>query len=101
MMQTYLRGGRGRVLWLTLPLPRDQRRVAIFSAVNRAIMRAGAGLAGVAILRMDLLFSPRGYQEAITYRGHEVDVREPDGIHLNVSGAAIAAATIIRALRAR
>ena len=101
MIRTYLRGGRGRVLWLTLPTPRDPRRVVIFAAVNRAIVRAAAGVDGVTILRMDRLFSPNGYQESIVYRGRAVDLREPDGIHLNVSGTAIAATVISRVLRSR
>ena len=50
---------------------------------------------------MDRLFSPTGYQESIVYRGRAVDVREPDGIHLNVSGTAIAATVISRVLRSR
>jgi lysophospholipase L1-like esterase len=100
MMQTYLRGGRGRVFWLTLAVPRDPRRVPIFAAVNSAILRAADGLAGVTILRMDQLFSPHGYEDAISWRGHAVRVREPDGIHLNVSGTAIAASVIKQALGA-
>ncbi len=101
MMRSYLRRGRGRVIWLTLPVPRDQRRVQIFAAVNHAILRAAAGLDGVTIMRMDTLFSPGGYQETISYRGNEVDVREPDGIHLNVSGTAIAAKAIVDELLRR
>jgi lysophospholipase L1-like esterase len=101
MMQTYLRRGRGRVLWLTLAVPRDPRRVPIFAAVNRAVQLAARGVAGVTIMRMDQLFSPHGYQETIRYRGHDVNVREPDGIHLNVSGTAIAATAIVQALRER
>jgi hypothetical protein len=33
-------------------------------------------------------------------RGHDVHLREPDGVHLNVSGTAIAATAVARALRA-
>jgi len=101
MMRTYLRRGRGRVIWLTLPVPRDPRRVAIFAAVNHAIVRAATGMRGVTIMRMDELFSPNGYRETIAYRGDVVDVREPDGIHLNVAGTAIAAAAIVSELRGR
>ena len=101
MMRTYLRRGRGRVIWLTLPVPRDPRRVPIFAAVNRAAVLAADGLAGVTVLRMDALFSPSGrYQSTISYRGRDVDVREPDGVHLNVSGTAIAARAVVKALRA-
>ncbi|MCW3016412.1 MAG: hypothetical protein JWO02_3504 [Solirubrobacterales bacterium] len=98
-MRTYLRQGRGRVFYLTIPAPRDDGRAIIVAAVNRAIVRAGEGLAGVQILRMDLLFSPNGFREVMRYRGRDVDVREPDGIHLNVSGTAIAAQVVAQALR--
>lgn len=100
-MVTYRRQGRGRVFWLTVPAPKDPRRVPTFDAVNTAIVRAAQGLAGVRVLRMDLLFSPSGYSESIRYHGKNVPVREPDGIHLNVAGTRIAAAVVAHALRAR
>jgi hypothetical protein len=99
MMRTYLRGGRGRVLWLTLPLPRGATRLPITNAVNAAILRAAVGLGGVRVLRMDRLFSPNGFQETIRYRGRNIPVRTPDGIHLNVPGTAIAAKVVFDALR--
>ncbi len=100
MMQTYLRGGNGRVVWLMLPAPRGERLTPIFEAVNRAVLRAGDGLAGVTVLRTDLLFSPGGYRDVMRWRGREVRIREPDGVHLNVSGTAIAAEAIVRAIAA-
>jgi len=99
MMRTYRRGGRARVVWLTVPLPRGTARPPITNAVNAAILRAAAGLDGVRVLRMDLLFSPNGFQEVIRYRGRDIAVRTADGIHLNVAGTAIAAKVIAEALR--
>ena len=101
IMQTYARGGKGRVLWLTLPLPRDDQRRASTSAVNSAMLTAAEGLAGVKILRLDLLFTPDGYRDVIRYRGRDVAVRDADGIHLNVAGTAIAAKVIADELRHR
>ena len=60
-MLTYLRGGRGRVFWLTPPLPRSAPRATIAAAVNGAVLRAAAGLAGVTVVRVDRFFSPNGY----------------------------------------
>ncbi len=100
MMQMYLRGGRGRIVWLTLPAPRGERLTPIFDAVNRAVVRAGAGLPGATVLRIDLLFSPDGYRDVMRWRGASVRVREPDGVHLNVAGTAIAATAIARAIAA-
>ncbi len=99
MMRTYRRHGRGRVLWLTLPMPRDARHVPVFGAVNRAILRAADGLSAVKVVRMDLLFTPAGYREVMRYRGKNVRVREIDGVHLSISGTAIAATAIARELR--
>jgi lysophospholipase L1-like esterase len=100
-MQAYPHAGAARVLWLTLPLPRSDARRAITSAVNGAIVAAAAGVAGVRVLRMDLVFTPDGYREVMRYRGRDVDVRDVDGVHLNVAGTAIAAKIVAKALRER
>jgi hypothetical protein len=97
-MLTYARGLMGRVFVFTIPAPRDPGRARINSAVNAAIVRAARGLAGVHVLRMDLLFSPHGFREVIRYGGQDIDVREADGTHLNVSGTAIEARIVARAL---
>ncbi len=96
---TYARRGLGRVFALTIPAPRDARRAVITIAVNTAIVRAAQGLASVRVLRMDLVFSPDGYREVIRYGGADVDVRESDGTHLNVSGTAIEARIVAAAIR--
>lgn len=100
LARTYRRHGRGHVLWLTLPAPRYPPRARIAAAVNAAIVRAGSGMSGVTVVRIDEIFSPDGYRETIRYRGRDVAVREPDGIHLNISGTAIAAKVIARGIRA-
>ncbi len=99
LMQIYARNGRGRVLWLTIPLPRAERRIPPALAVNAAIVAAGAGLPNVRVLRMDTVFTPDGYQDVIRYRGRDVAVRDVDGVHLNVAGTAIAASIVAQALR--
>jgi hypothetical protein len=97
MMLSY--GRRGRIVWLTIPAPRDPRRVPIVDAVNAAIVRASHGLDRVRILRIDLLFSPRGYRANMRYRGRTVRVRAPDGVHLNVTGTKIAARAVAQHVR--
>ncbi len=98
IMRVYLEDGHARVIYLTIPAPRAARGGPITAAVNGAIVQAAAGLAGVRVLRMDLLFSPHGYQPSIRYRGREVDVRAPDGVHLDVAGTAIEAEQVVNAL---
>ena len=99
MMATYRRKGEGRVLWLTLPLPRGGPLTATMTAVNGAIVRAAAGMKNVSVLRMDSLFTPNGFADVIRYRGRYIRVRTADGIHLNVSGTAIAAGVIAAAIK--
>ena len=98
IMQTFLRDGRGRVVWLTPPEPRWGARAEITHVVNVAVERAAAGLKGVEVIRIDLMFSPNGYQDVMTYRGRQVRVRESDGVHLSVAGTAIAAKAVVKAI---
>ena len=98
-MRTYLREGKGRVIWLTMPIPKGPRVIA--DAVNQAIVTAGTGIERVTVLRLDQFFSPDGFREVMPYRGRDVRVREVDGIHLNVAGTAIAAKLVAAALRAK
>jgi hypothetical protein len=97
MMRTYRRGGQGRVLWLTLPLPRGPRDLA--DAVNLSVLRAADGLDRVEVLRLHDVFTPDGFRETMPYRGRVIDVREADGIHLNITGQVIAARIVAAALR--
>jgi lysophospholipase L1-like esterase len=101
MMNTYRRAGRARVYWLTLPAPRDDARQEIARSVNAAIeVAAQPYRAHVRVLQMDDLFTPGGrYRDAMTVAGRQEIVREGDGIHLNRTGADVAAGTVLDALR--
>jgi len=98
-MLTYRRKGRGRVIWLTLPIPKGPREIA--DAVNLSIVAASAGLPRVTVLHLDQVFTPDGFREVMPYRGRNVRVRAADGIHLNVAGTAIAAKLVAAELRKR
>jgi hypothetical protein len=100
IMRTYLRRGSARVVWLTPPEPRHGPRAAITHAVNVAVERAAQGLAGVTVIRVDLMFGGSTYRDVVRYRGRDVRVREPDGVHLNVAGTAIVAKAVADAIRA-
>lgn len=99
MMLTYLQNGRGRVFWLTLPLPRAAIRTALSRVVNLVVQRAAVGLPGVTVVRLDQVFTPVGYTEMYRYQGRNVSVREVDGIHLNVQGQAIAGEIVAGLIR--
>lgn len=102
LIATYRRGGDARVYWLTIPMPRDGSRQEITRAVNAAIA-AAAEAAGDGVEVVDLVepFTPGGeYRDAIEVDGRERIVREPDGIHLNADGAAVAADLVQQAVDA-
>jgi hypothetical protein len=100
MMNTYRRGGRARVYWLTLPAPRDKDRQEVARSVNAAIeVAAQPYRAQVRVLDMDELFTPGGrYRDAMEVDGRREIVREPDGIHLNGQGAELAADAVMEAV---
>jgi hypothetical protein len=100
MMNTYRRGGRARVYWLTLPAPRESDRQEIARAVNAAIeVAAQPYRAHVRVLDMEALFTPGGrYRDAMTVGGRPQIVREPDGIHLNTRGAGLASDAVVEAV---
>lgn len=102
MMRSYLRGGRGRVIWLTLPAPRGGNFATVFRGVNEAILLAASRFRDDQVTVLDLrkTFTPGGaYRGSIRWNGQTRQVRQSDGVHLNTAGASIAAELIIRQLR--
>ncbi len=93
MMRSYLRAGRGRVYWLLLPTPRGATFRRVFRGVNAAIEQAARHFDETEVRLLDLrrTFTPGG-----RFRPR---YRQDDGVHLNRSGASIAANVILRALR--
>ena len=101
MMRSYLRGGRSRVYWLTLPTPRGEAFARVYRAVNAAIRRAGSRVgAGVRVIDLVPVFTPGGrFRQYVPFRGRTVNARQPDGVHLSTAGASIAATLLIDQLR--
>jgi lysophospholipase L1-like esterase len=97
MVASYRRRGAARVYWVTLPAPRKANFARVFRAVNAALRLAEPALAGGGrIIDTGRVFTPGGrFRSTI---GGRV-VRQPDGVHLNVRGASIAAGLVIRELR--
>jgi hypothetical protein len=101
MMTSYARRGAGSVYWATLPAPRSASFRRVYRAVNAALRDAARRHPGeVHLIRLARFFTP-GYRfrQSVRWHGRVVSVRQADGVHLNVSGASIAAALIIRAMR--
>jgi lysophospholipase L1-like esterase len=94
MMRTYER--TGVVYWCLLPAPRDGNFRRVFVAVNRALHIAQRHT-DARLLDLPKTFTP-GYRfrQTITWHGRTVSVRQDDGVHLNTTGASIAATLMIR-----
>ena len=101
MMASYGRRGRTRVYWLLLPTPRGGFFRKTFPAVNAGIRRAAArARRTVRVIDLVDVFTPGGrYRDTMPVGGRERRVRQADGVHLNTTGAALAASVIIRTLR--
>jgi len=100
MMKAYTAKGR-LVYWLTLPAPDDETRFVTYAAVNYALSQAALRHDRVRLLDMVELFTPGyEYRRRMRIDGERVAVREPDGVHLNRAGAALAVRAVRRALRA-
>ena len=101
MMETYRQRGAARVYWLQLPLPRDSDLREVARTVNAGIEVAGEPFrAQVRVLDMAALFTPGGaYRDSMTVDGRKQIVRENDGIHLNQTGAEVAADPVLAAIR--
>ena len=99
MMRTYVDGGKRALVWLNVPIPRNEERRPIAQAVNVALARAVMGVQRAAVLDVAEIFTPGGvYRDAMTVRGRSVRVREADGVHLSPAGASIAARAVIEQL---
>jgi lysophospholipase L1-like esterase len=100
MMDAYARGGRGSVLWMTLPAPRDDRRLEIARSVNAAVAAAASTRPSVTLVDVAGTISPGGAFRWRLKPGGPL-VRERDGVHLTPAGGAIAARLVEDALPAR
>jgi hypothetical protein len=101
MMNTYRQGGAARVYWLTLPLPREHARQEVAHAVNAAIDVASVPYRSTTrVVDMEPLFTPDNrYRDAMSVGGRNQIVRDPDGIHLNDTGAEVAAGVVLDAVK--
>jgi uncharacterized protein len=102
MMSTYRRGGAARVYWITVPTPRDPKRLPIERSVNAAIgVAAQPWRAQVDVVDTIPIFTPGDrYRDAMPIDGVDTLVRESDGIHLNQRGASLLADVMLERLRA-
>jgi lysophospholipase L1-like esterase len=101
MMRSYRRGSAGRVYWLTLPAPRGGSFRTVFGPVNAAIRQAARDTRSVRVIPIDRIFTPGFvFRDTLLWGGRTVSVRQGDGVHLNNTGASIAARKTIARMRA-
>ncbi len=97
MMNTYRAKGAARVYWVKLMTPRSKARADIGRVVNAAIdVAAEPWKTQVRLIDTIAVFTPKGYRDAMPIDGEETIVRQPDGIHLNDTGAAFLADIVIK-----
>lgn len=100
MMNTYRRGGRTRVYWITVPTAREAARAKIGRVVNAAVeVAAQPWRDQVSIVDTVPIFTPGArYRDAMPVGGRQTIVRESDGIHLNEAGAGLLAQRMVALL---
>ena len=76
IMQTFLREGRGRVVWMTPPEPRWGPRAADHARGQHRGRARGRGLKDVKVIRIDQMLNPSGYP-TYHYRGRESGCASP------------------------
>ena len=69
--------------------------------MNAGLRLAARGLADdVRLIELDKVFTPGGrFRDSMEIDGKRVRVRQRDGVHLNATGAALAARLVVGALR--
>lgn len=98
-MRVWSRGGR-RVYWLSLPPARDRAWSRANAQINLALRRAAASVPGARFLDVLGPITDHGrYADFVPVHGQPTLVREPDGIHLTMSGSAIVAGEVLAVLR--
>lgn len=100
MMETYRRGGAGRIYWLLIPNSNNAARNRTTKVVNTTIKLAAAGYgAQVRVVDLAEIFTPGGrYRSSMEVDGRPQVVRDPDGTHLNDVGGRVAADAVRKVL---
>lgn len=92
----------GRVIWMTLPTPRDRGLARGFRRVNRAVRRAVALEEGGELLDLVPPITPGWrYRRGMRLGGERVFLRQMDGVHLWGAGVRIAVDMSLAALDTR
>jgi hypothetical protein len=84
--------GAHRVYWLSLPPSRNPVWAYDDGRINAALQAAAKQVPGVEYVNVLGPITNHGhYTDTVLYAGHYLVIREPDGVHLNVTGSNIVA----------
>jgi hypothetical protein len=89
-----------RVYWLSLPPARDAQWAFDFSRINAAIATAAQGTPGARYMNILGPITDHGkYVDYARIGGQWTLIREPDGLHLNMTGSQVVANEMVPILR--
>jgi hypothetical protein len=99
-MRIWAQGGVGRVYWLSVPPSRDSSWAYDDAQINVALQRAAAQVPGAEYLNVLGRVTDHGrYADFVTNPGQPPElVREPDGVHLNITGSDLVAQEVLPTL---
>lgn len=91
-----------RVYWIGMPIARSDRLTGIYKVLNDSVRKAASATPGVTYVDIWAMFAPNGhYQDSFANEYGQVErMRNSDGIHLSVAGAAYLARRELKILNA-
>ncbi|MDQ1712694.1 MAG: uncharacterized protein QOE45_2144 [Frankiaceae bacterium] len=94
--------GHRTVYWIGMPIARSARLTGIYRVMNDAVRRAAGSVSGVRFVDIWAMYAPNGhYQDDFADESGRVRrMRNSDGIHLSVAGAAFLARRMLAILNA-
>ncbi len=91
-MRIWAGSGRRRIYWLSVPPARDTGWAYDDTKINAALRQAAARVPGAQFVDVLGPLTDHGrYADFVRVNGQETLIREPDGVHLNISGSALVA----------
>lgn len=91
-MRIWTQGGTKRLYWLSVPPARDAGWARDDAQINVALRRAAALVPGATFVDVLGPLTNHGqYTDFVKVNGEETSIREPDGVHLNITGSTIVA----------
>jgi hypothetical protein len=98
-MRIWARQGNRRIYWLSVPPARDASWAHDDVQINLALRRAAARVPGAEFVDVLGPVTDHGrYADFVKVNGEETLIREPDGVHLNISGSVVVAQEMRRLL---